>query len=279
MSKSVPLFISLLLVSILLSCKFHHVLKNGDTDQKYELAMKLYDQKDYSRALQLFDQLMGTVRATEKAQKIYYCYAYSYYYEKDYTLASYYFKRYTSNFPNTALAEECAYMSAYCNFMNSPDYWLDQTSTHEALNDLQLFTNTYPTSQRISECNDLIDKLREKLEIKDYKIARMYYRMEEYAAAIQCFNNILKDYSDTPHKEEILYYIVASYSNYARESIEEKKKERYKKLLVAYTDLASLYPNGKYSQEAKQMKEKALAEMEPYLQNPKSPSTHVKIKK
>jgi len=253
------------------------MLKNGDTDQKYEMAMKLYDQKDYSRALQLFDQLMGSVRATDKAQKIYYCYAYSYYYEKDYTLAAYYFKRFTSNFPNTALAEECAFMSAYCNYMNSPDYWLDQTSTHEALNELQSFTNTYTTSTRISECNDLMDKLREKLEIKDYKIARMYYRMEEYAAAIQCFNNILKDYSDSPHKEEILYYIVASFSNYARESIDERKMERYKKMLVAYNDLVSLYPNGKYSLEAKQMKEKALVEMGHISPIPQTSSTHIKI--
>lgn len=277
MNKSVPLSISFLLIFILVSCKFHHVLKKGDTDQKYEMAIRLYDQKDYSRALQLFDQLMGTVRATDRAQKIYYCYAYSYFYEKDYTLASYYFKRYTSNFPSSALSEECAFMSAYCNYMNSPDYWLDQTSTHEALKELQLFTNVYPASTRISECNDLIDKLRGKLELKDYKIARMYFKMEEYSAAIQCFNNILKEYTDTPHKEEILYYIVASYSNYAKQSIEEKKKERYKKLLIACNDLVSMYPGSKYTAEAKQMKDKALAEIEGISQN-KIPSTKVKNK-
>ena len=278
MNKSVLFFIPFLLIFLLVSCKFHHVLKSGDTDEKFDMAVKLYEQKDYSRALQLFEQLMGTVRATEKAQKIYYCYAYSYYYQKDYTLASYYFKRFTSNFPNSSLTEECAFMGAYCNFLNSPDYWLDQTSTHEALKDLQLFTNTYPTSARIPECNDLIDKLREKLELKDYKIARMYYRMEEYAAAIQCFNNILKDYTDTPHKEEILYYIVAAYSSYARESIEEKKKERYKKLLIAFNDLVSQYPKGKYTEEAKQMKEKALVEMAIIPKTGQTPSTHVEIK-
>ena len=105
----------------------------------------------------------------------------------------------------------------------------------------------------------------------------MYYRMEEYAAAIQCFNNILKDYSDSPHKEEILYYIVASFSNYARESIDERKMERYKKMLVAYNDLVSLYPNGKYSLEAKQMKEKALVEMGHISPIPQTSSTHIKI--
>ena len=46
---------------------------------------------------------------------------------------------------------------------------LDQTNTYDALKELQLFINTYPNSSRIPECNDLIDKLRTKLEYKDYQ--------------------------------------------------------------------------------------------------------------
>src|ERR1035437_3200079 len=109
------------------SCSFQHILKSSDVDMKYETAMKMYNAKDYSRALQLFDQLMGLMRATDKSQKIYYYYAYCYYYQKDFTLASYYFKRYCENFPNTKEAEECLYMEAYCYYMNSPEFGLDQT--------------------------------------------------------------------------------------------------------------------------------------------------------
>jgi outer membrane protein assembly factor BamD len=237
-------------------------LKSDDSEKKYALALQLFSEKDYSRALQLFDQLMGVMRATDKAQKIYYDYAYCYYYQKDYTMAAYYFKRFNTNFPQSSEAEECMYMSAYCNFMNSPEYSLDQTSTHDAIKELQLFINTYPDSKRLPECNDLIDKLREKLETKDYRIAKLYYRMEDYQAAITSFNNILKDYPDTPRKEEILYLVLKSYFKYGIQSIESKKRERLSHVLTAYTDFATLYPSSTYSGEAKSFREKSQKEIQ-----------------
>jgi outer membrane protein assembly factor BamD len=202
------------------------------------------------------------MRATDKAQKIYYCYPYCYYNQKDYTLASYYFKRYSSNFPNTPEAEECTYMSAYCNYRMSPDIGLDQTSTYDAIKELQLFINMYPMSPKIPECNDLIDKLREKLELKDYRVAIMYFKMRDYSASIRSLNNILKEYPDTPHKEEILYFIFKSYHKYAKQSIEEKKKERDTKALTAYNEFIQQYPASKYLPEVNDLKDKTKKELE-----------------
>lgn len=246
------------------SCKFQKLLKSGTADEKYEEALKLYTDKDYSRALQLFDQLVGTTRATDKAQKIAYMYAYSYYNQKDYTLASYYFKRYANNYPNTPEAEECMFMSAYCNFLNSPEYSLDQTITQEAIKDLQLFTNTYPTSKRVSECNDLMDQLRMKLELKDYKMAKLYYRMEDYAASIQAFGSILKEFPDTPHREEILFLIFKSYHKFAKESIESKKKDRHSKALLAYNEFVAQFPESEFLKEANDLKERSKKELDAF---------------
>jgi outer membrane protein assembly factor BamD len=275
--KKTAFLILVIFTFLLSSCKFQQVLKKGDVDQKYELAMKLYGEKDYSRALQLFEPLMNMMKATDKAQKLYYCHAYCYYYEKEYTLASYYFKRYTNNFPNTKEAEECFFMSAYCNYLYSPDYQLDQTTTMEAIKDLQLFTNTYPTSPRVAECNDLIDKIRIKLEYKDYKIAKMYYRMSDYISAVTCFNNIIKGYTDSPHREEILYLIFKSYYKYAKESIDSKKKERYLKAVVAYTDLVTLYPKSQYLNEANDLKIKTDKELKIINQQPGRINLNTKI--
>lgn len=262
MKKRFLFFCLSLLVFLSTSCKFQKLLKSDDNEKKYAMALQLYSEKDYSRALQLYDQLMGIMRATDKAQKIYYNQAYCYYYSKDYTMASYYFKRFSSNFPNTREAEECTFMSAYCNCLNSPEYSLDQTTTHDAIKELQAFINTYPESKRIPECNDLIDKMREKLETKDFKIAQLYYRMDDYLAAITSFNNILKDYPDTQKKEEILFLIFKSYNKYAVKSIDWKKKERIMKAFTAYNDFATLYPSSQFIAEAKSMKEKSQKELE-----------------
>ncbi len=244
------------------SCKFQQTLKKGSVDEKYESALKYYNEKDYNRALQLFDQLVTVLRATDKAERVFYYYAYCYYHQKDYTLAAYYFKRYASNFPGTAYSEECLFMSAYCNYKNSPEYTLDQTVTYEAIKEFQLFVNLYPTSKRVSECNDLIDELRRKLEMKDYRIAKMYHRMEDYAASIQTLNGILKEFPESPHREEILYLIFKSYHRYAKESIESKKKERYNKSFLAYNDFVAQYPESGFLPELKTLKKKAEKELE-----------------
>ncbi|MCX6266955.1 MAG: outer membrane protein assembly factor BamD [Bacteroidetes bacterium] len=255
-------FIAISLLLTISSCKFQRLVKSGSADEKYEEAVKLYNKKDYSRALQLFDQLAGAMRATDKAQKIAYYYAFCYYNQKDYTLASYYFKRYTNNYPNAPESEECLFMSAYCNYLNSPEFTLDQTITYEALKELQLFTNTYPTSKRVSECNDLIDKLRIKLENKDYRIAKLYFRMDDYAAAIQVLKNILKEYPDTQHKEEILFLVIKSYHKFAKESIFEKQKDRHTKAIIAYNDFVAQYPESKFIAEASDLKERSKKELE-----------------
>jgi outer membrane protein assembly factor BamD len=262
MKKCVPGLSVLLFALIITSCKFQHLAKSDDAEKKYAAAVEYYNKKDYSHALQLFDQLMTSLRATDKAQKIYFFYSYCYYGQKDFTMASYYFKRYVTNFPNTPEAEECAFMSAYCNFMNSPEYSLDQTSTHEALKEFQLFVNTYPTSKRVPECNDLMDKLRFKLEYKDYKISKMYYRMDDFSAAIRSYNNIIKEYPDTPHKEEILYLVMKSYYNYAEHSIEEKKKERFLRAIIAFNDLQQQFPQSRFLPDARTMKEKSQKEID-----------------
>ena len=262
MKKGFLFFCLSLLVFLSTSCKFSKLLKSDDSEKKYAMALQLYSEKDYSRALQLFDQLMGVMRATDKAQKIYYDQAYCYYYSKDYTMAAYYFKRFGTNFPNTREAEECTYMSAFCNCQNSPEYSLDQTITKDAIKELQGFINQYPQSKRIPECNELIDKMRGKLETKDFKIAQLYYRMDDYIAAVTSFNNILKDYPETQKKEEILFLIFKCYNKFAIQSIDSKKKDRILKAFSAYNDFANLYPSSKFIADAKSMREKSQKELD-----------------
>jgi len=253
----------LLLIGITISsCKHSKLLKNPDLDTKYKAAIAYYNEKDYSRALQLFDQMMGAIRATDKAEDLYYYYSYSYYHQKDYTLASYYFKRYYSSFPNSKRAQECLFMSAYCNFLNSPRYSLDQSSTYEAIKELQLFMNVYPRSKRVPECNDLIDQLRMKLELKDYKIAKLYFRMRDYAAAITSFFNILKEFPETVHREEILYLVVKSYSKYAQLSVTGKQFERHTNTTIAFQDFFKEFPASKFAGEVKELNEKSMEHLQ-----------------
>ncbi len=241
---------------------YQKLLKSNDYEKKYEKAVELYNEGDYYRALQLFDQVIPVYRGKDEAEDLFYYYAYSYYNQGDNVMASYYFKRFAKSYPSSDRAEEAWYMSAYCKYLESPKYSLDQTNTREAINELQAFANRYPKSERLDKVNDLIDKLRAKLEKKNYEQAKLYFQMENYKAAIVSFNNLLNNYPDTEYREESLFKILESRYIYAKNSIPSKQKERYMDVIEAYDKLISLYPDTDYKKKASKFNEEALAFIE-----------------
>lgn len=259
--RRVPIIL-LLLALVLSGCKFQKLMKKGDNEAKYAAALDLYEKQDYYRALQLFQQLLNFYQGTEQGQKMQFYYAYCYYYEKDYILASYYFKRFSTTYPRSELAEEALFMSAYCYFLNSPVSSLDQTNTITAINELQLFIQMYPGSDRLERCRELISELNKKLEKKDIDIANLYYKMEDYEAAITCYKNLLKEYPNLEIKEEVLFRILKSYYYFATRSIPSKQAERYQSALDAYNELVFQYPETQYIREARSIQQNVLKKIE-----------------
>jgi outer membrane protein assembly factor BamD len=160
-------------------------------------------------------------------------------------------------YPRGEMAEEAAFMSAFCNYLQSPRTTLDQSTTYIALSELQLFIDMYPKSDKVAEANRLMDDLRAKLERKSYDISILYYKMSDYQAAIASFENLLDEFPDTEYKEEALYYITMSYYEYAEKSIFSKQTERYEKTIEAYNNLRYLYPESVYLKPAGQAEENA----------------------
>jgi outer membrane protein assembly factor BamD len=60
--------------------------------------------------------------------------------------------------------------------MLSPIYSLDQTDTYKAIDKLQAFIDTYPNSEYLSEANETVRVLQEKIE-KKYLKTRIQYNI------------------------------------------------------------------------------------------------------
>lgn len=262
MIRKPVIFLVLMLSVTMISCSsFQKLLKSSDNELKYTKAVEYYEKGKYSPAQQLFEQIQSFYKGTDKAEKIAFYTANCYYKQKDYILGGYYFKSFSTNFSTSQFAEEALYLSAYCNYMESPRSSLDQTSTNEAISSLQLFISQYPKSSRIPECNKLIDELRSKLEKKDIDIAMLYYKMSDYKASVVSLNNVLKDYPDTKSKELILYSILDAKYQYAVNSISEKRQERMQAASEAYDELAAGFPVGEYSEKALNIKKNISKEL------------------
>ncbi|MCB0820490.1 MAG: outer membrane protein assembly factor BamD [Bacteroidetes bacterium] len=247
------------------SCSdYQKVLKSNDYGRKLELATKLYNKKDYNKAFPLFEELVSVKRGTREAEDIYYYYCYCNYYLDDLISASYHFSQFAKTYPASQKAEETAFMSAYCYYLGSPVYSLDQSNSYKAIEELQLFINKYPNSTRIEECNTLIDKLRKKLEVKSFEKAMLYFKTTDYKAAIIALNNTLKDFPMTEYKEEILFTIMKSNFLLAENSYENKKAERYKAAIDAYNVFIDKFATGKYTSEAQSIVNKAKERYQQY---------------
>ena len=245
------------------SCNdFSRLVKSTDNDMKYEVAMDYYERGDYNHALQLFDLLQASFRNTPRGENITYRTAQCYYNQGDYEIAAYYFKKFAQTYSFSRDAEKADFMNAYCTYLLSPEPNLDQTSTLAAIKHLQAFTEKYPKSDSLVRVNQLITNLNNKLEQKDYNICRLYYRMEDYSAAITSFENLLKKYPNTTHREEILFDMAKTYYDYAENSIPEKQRERYESCVEQCNALTYLYPESVFLGDVDAIAAKARKKLE-----------------
>lgn len=250
-------FILLIVVALFgQSCKskFEKLKASNDNAKKYQEGVRLYTKKDYTKALVLFDDLVERYRGLTEAEDLYYYYSYTHYKLRDYVTARYHFKIFADTYPSSPKAEECRYMAAYCFYLESPTFSLDQANTIKAIDALQLFINLYPKSDRGQEAAKLIQDLRDKLEIKSFENAKMYLEIGDYKSAVIAFNNSMRDYPDTKFSEEMEFMMIKAQYLYAKNSFENKQEERFNEAILLYNEFIESYPGSKFAKEAEQLK-------------------------
>lgn len=246
----------ILLITIVAGCKskFEKLQQSTNTAKKYQEALRLYNKGDYNKALILFDDLMQSYRGRSEAEDLSYYFAYTNYKLKDYATARYQFKVFADTYPNSPRAEESRFISAYCYYLESPNYTLDQENTIRAIEALQLFINLYPKSQRVEEASTLIANLRDKLEKKSYANAKLYYDIGDYKSAVVAFKNSLRDFPDTKYAEEMEYLTVKAQQQYAANSLETRQEERFNEAIQYANEFEENYPNSAYLKEIQSIK-------------------------
>ncbi|MGC9332071.1 MAG: outer membrane protein assembly factor BamD [Bacteroidales bacterium] len=241
---------------LLMSCsEYQKLLKSENYELKYEKAVEYYENEDYYKAKNLFDELRNIYKGTERAEKIYYHYAYCLYAEGELSVAAYHFSQFAKIYPNSHFIQDAEFRTAMCFYDLSPDPSLDQFFTKRGIDAFQAFLNKYPQTEYKDTVNKLVDKLHHKLETKSYNNAYLYYKIGEYKAAITALQNSIESYPGSPYNEDARFYILKSWYIYARGSIHEKQKERYEKGLIAYHKLVDNYPESEYIDEANKIKE------------------------
>jgi len=258
---SVIAIIALLLLAT--SCsKYQKLLKSTDNELKLEKAIEYYEKGDYNRAIALFTDVIPAYRGTQKAEQINYYYAMAHYKQRDYVLASHYFRTFSQGFPLSEHAEEFLFLAAYCKYLDSPRSSLDQTTTIEAIREFQIFINRHPASPRVEEANRLIDELREKQEKKVFNQAVLYYNLGDYVASVTTYNSMIRDFPDSKLREEAFFNIARAHFDYAQKSIPDRQAERFREVISAHNRLVRHFPQSRFKDQSERLRDNAQAQID-----------------
>jgi outer membrane protein assembly factor BamD len=244
-----PLILSLFL-NLLTSCnEYQKILNSDDNNKKYKAAEMYYNNGEYRRANRLLEQLVPVYRGKPQAERLVYFFADSYLQTSNYYLASYQFESFIKSFPKSQKIEEASFFAAKSHYMMSPNYSLDQEETNTAIEKLQIFMNNYPESKFIVECNQLISELQDKIENKEFQIAKQYYTIYDYRAAIKSLDNFVAEFVGSKFREEALYYkFLASYE-IAINSVQSKKYQRLVDLKKLHSNIVRYYPETLFEED------------------------------
>ncbi len=265
-------YLLLILSAIIwISCsnKYAKMAKKGSIAEKDSAAVYFFNKKSYETAMPLFEELLGVYRGTARYQKILYFYSYCKYGLNDFVTAAFYFEEFVKQFPNSEFTEEAQFMVANCYRAMSASYVLDQSETQKAIENFEFFIEQYPMSPRVEKAEAHIKELRQKLMIKAYEQANLYYKIGYYKSAVVAFKNFISDYPSSPYREEASFKMIKSSLEYAKLSIETKQIERYEKTIELYQKFIDRYPNSKFlkdSEECYTIAQKSLEKIKKNIQ-------------
>ncbi|OAV66259.1 DNA uptake lipoprotein [Bacteroidales bacterium Barb6] len=243
----------LMLIAVLFSScgEYNKVLKSTDAEHKYSYAKKYFNAKKYSKSATLLEELYTIFKGTVNAEESLYLLAQSYYGMTDYQTASQYFETYYTTYPNGEYTELSRYYSGYGLYLDSPEPRLDQTLTYKAIEQLQLYMEYYPQSERAEEAQNIMFELQEKLAHKELQAIRLYYNLgtymgNNYLASVITAQNALRNYPYSKYREDFMYYIIRSKYELALVSVDEMLQGRYREVTDEYYNYTNEFPEGKY---------------------------------
>jgi outer membrane protein assembly factor BamD len=242
---------------------YNKILKNPNLAFKFQKAREFYLRGEYFKAQPLLEELVSAYRGSELSESIYYYYAYCDFHMGAHQTAAFHFKQFNQLFPSSPKAEEMDFMYAYCMHMDSPNPSLDQQNSLKAIEGMQLFVNKYPLSNRVEQCNRMIEQLRNKLRTKAFESAMLFYRMQDYRASAVTLQHLLIEYPDLDEREKVKWLVVESYFLLASNSIESKKAQRYEQVLKAHESLEEEFPRSTYLNKSREMAKAARAYLNP----------------
>ncbi len=119
----------------------------------------------------------------------------------------------------------------------------------------EAFLDYFPKSDKVANAQNAIFELQDKLTLKQLENAQLYYNLgtymgNNYESAVIVARNAIKDYPYSKYKEDLELLILKARYQEARESIDEKKPDRFREVIDEYYSYINNYPDTPNREEA-----------------------------
>ena len=241
---------------MLTSCgEYQRVQKSNDYNYKFEYAKRAFEEGKYMQASTILQEVVTVMKGSERAEESLYLLAMSHYENKDYLSASAYFQSYYNRYPKGKYTELARFYAGYGYYLDSPEPQLDQSGTIMAIEELQVFLDYFPKSDKVSIAQNAIFELQDKLTLKELQSAQLYYNLgnymgNNYESAVIVARNAIKTYPYSKYKEDLEMIILKARFQEASQSVAEKKADRFRDVIDEYYSFINNYPDGPNREEA-----------------------------
>jgi len=168
------------------------------------------------------------------------------------------FREFLTFYPTHAHADYAQYRLGYAHAEQMLRPERDQSSTREAVKELNVFVERYPNSGLMPEAQALLRKAKDHLSEASYRVGFYYFRVKWYRGAIDRFQEVLKTDPEYTNRDAVYFHLAESLTREA-EQIPDKDQAtaRRAEALPYYERLVKEFEQSEYLERA----QKRIAEL------------------
>lgn len=196
-------FISLFFILSVIGCAKNKQNIELPPEDEFILSKQLFDNKEYSKAIEKFKQLIFKFPSSKWTEESQYYLAKSYFMKKDYEKAQEEYSFFIQTYQRSRFLKISEYEYCLCCFFQSPKSQFDQSLTVIALNEIRSFIKKYLNDSLAVELQKYEKKCIDKLVEKELTSAKLYIKMGKYESAIIYLNYIKENYPTNSYTDEV----------------------------------------------------------------------------
>ncbi len=205
-SLAAVVIVALGAASVFSSCSASKGEEVLTAEAQFAKAMREFDNENYLEAIEAFKTITVQYQGSTVADGAQFYIGEARFERAEYILAAAEYDMLVRSMPSSKHLATARYKRALSYFMMSPKPQLDQKYTKLAIDDFQTFLEYSPQDSLAKDAETKIAELTDKLAEKVFESGMLYFRREQYKAAIVYFDNVSEQYHDTRYADAAMYW-------------------------------------------------------------------------